>query len=145
MYGKHKWYFPLECRADVPRDFGHRLADSQEAVSTLMLQCAPGSSVYSVEAGHILSIGDFGNSALNSKYVMIQGQSGTVMYGNILPQVRLEDRVGPKSKIGSTLGDLHVGLYVNGTIMPVGWFGLEKPRYILDPTELLLSADLEVL
>lgn len=125
------------------------------------LYCQEGDDVYSIEHGKILSIEPFtgeiaGFPWWNNTYaVSIKGKYGIINYGEILPNEDLFigkeipegyniGKVTPvlkkdKKKVPST-SMLHLELYKEYDGKWIEWnLNEEKPEYLLDPTQLLIS------
>lgn len=118
--------------------------------------------MFAVEDGEVISVEDFTgmrDSEIDIKYrylytqvVLVEGKSGVIAYGEIVPAVE----EGREVKEGNVIGHvtsvlpldyegptpsrsmLHFELYTPGTKEPVEWnLGEEKPEGLLDPTGLL--------
>ncbi len=166
----YKWIFPLQegvCSGipigNHPGAFGYRR--KHDIHSGVDLYCAEGSYVFPVEIGIVKAISPFtGPKAgfpwwLDTWNVAIEGKTGVVNYGEIIPtaglkvgdHVRYSDCIGkvtpvlPKGKErpdipGHSLSMLHLEWYKSGTEQVwKGWQfdDKEKPRELLDPTNLL--------
>jgi hypothetical protein len=86
--------------------------------------------------------------------VMIEGESGVVLYGEIAPSphmvvgtlVLAGDLVGTvlrvlKKNKGLPTTMLHMELYCPGTKAPVWWIGGPQPKELQDPTELMIQCE----
>ncbi len=125
-----------------------------------------GTSVYAIEDGEVVSVGDFtgvedvGPDAayhyLYTQVAMIKGESGVVAYGEIVPAVKTGDRVKEGDVIGHVTcvlpkdyfkyepegvpsrSMLHFELYGPKATETVWWHkGEEQPEGLLNPTVLL--------
>jgi hypothetical protein len=164
------WYFPLKNwqgeipQGDHPGSFGaRRKYDFHTGIDLYV----PGNQiVYAVETGVLLNVEDFtGPDAgypwwLPTQSILIEGESGVVCYGEILPDKRLKlgntvfsgqriAQVVPVLKEGKERPDipghsrhmLHVELYKPGTVESGLWhLDRSQPKNLLDPTEKLLEA-----
>lgn len=114
-----------------------------------------GTPVMAVEAGVIVSIEPFTGPAAGSSWwldtmsVMVEGESGVVLYGEIEPLPGI--RVGMKVDLGQCLGELvqvlrtdkgrpmtmlHLELHVAGTREALEWTN-SRPVTLRDPTPFL--------
>lgn len=168
------WIFPLEygewagdcvgCNAgdhDLPEAPHHlggfsarRKHHTHEGVD---LYALPDALVHAVEDGEVVAIGPFTGADAgspwweNTMFVMVEGESGVVNYGEITPydklkvgsKVKANDRVGwvktvLKKNKGRPMTMLHLELYKPGTREPVEWKpGEPQPECLLDPTPFL--------
>lgn len=125
-----------------------------------------GTSVYAIEDGEVVSVGDFtgvedvGPDAayhyLYTQVAMVKGESGVVAYGEIVPAVKTGDRVKEGDVIGHVTcvlskdyfkyepegvpsrSMLHFELYESMATETVWWhLGEDQPDGLLDPTTLL--------
>lgn len=120
------------------------------------LFCPPEVDVCALESGTIVKI----IIKDTFKIIMIEGYSGVVAYGNVLPEEDLVE--GMEIEKGDVLGTtipyyvhtktgeeliiskLHIEYYRHGTRFPEFWtFGCEKPKRLLDPTRNLLNIKLK--
>lgn len=119
------------------------------------LHTAVGTKVYAMEAGTVVAIVDFTGEYAespwwnNTQAVMVEGDSGVILYGEIQPSVKVGDYVFAggvvgtvlqvlKTDKGKPLAMLHLELYTTGTREPVWWkLDEPKPANLLDPTPLL--------
>ncbi len=124
------------------------------------LYCPVGTRVTAVEDGTVVAILDFtGSKAIppspwwhDTQAVMVEGQSGVILYGEILTDLRIGNpiqagdeigRVIPvlKTDKGRPMSMLHLELHLPGTRDAVEWVsGGPRPPSLLDPTELLDSS-----
>lgn len=126
------------------------------------IYCKPQQKVLAVEDGEVVLIENFTGENANppspwwheTKAVLIEGESGVVVYGEIEPVSELE--VGQKVKQGQVLGNvitvlkkdkglpmtmLHLELYKSGTRETVVWeINQAQPDSLLNPTENLYHA-----
>lgn len=135
------------------------------------LYTRPMSDVFAVEDSTIVACGDFtGPTAgspwyLDTGFIMAEGPSGVVCYGEIGDDSDLSIRVGDHLKAGDRVGwvrqvlkrdkgfgtsMLHLELYKHNTRLPVDWprrmFPMSlfsRPSELLDPTPHLVSIDSE--
>lgn len=122
------------------------------------LYCEVGTPVSAVEPGTVVAIEPFTGPKAGSPWwldtmsVMVDGESGCVLYGEIEPLPGL--RVGQKVDRGQRLGEvirvlskdkgrpmtmLHLELHVPGTKEALEWVDV-RPATLLDPTPLLMDA-----
>lgn len=119
------------------------------------LHTSVGSKVYAMESGTVVAVVDFTGQYAESPWwndtraVMIEGDSGVILYGEIQPFVNVGDYVFAGDAIGTVLqvlktdkgkplAMLHLELYTAGTREPVWWkLDEPKPANLLDPTPLL--------
>lgn len=145
---------PLK-RFKLPKSQGEFGAVRKHDIHTgIDLYCNPGIPVFAIEAGIVVRTGPFTGVAANSpwwndtQYVIIKGESGYILYGEIenIPET------GTIIEEGSTIGNvvtvlkvnkglpmtmLHLELY-DDDIEPVIWNpGELKPLNLLDPTFIL--------
>jgi phosphopantothenoylcysteine decarboxylase len=111
-----RWHFPLERTNGVPKGnhpgaFGYkRKFDYHTGVDLYCDMSYRYHPVSAVEAGVVVQIGDFTGENINSpwwnntKYVMIEGASGVVNYGEIHPENNLY--VGLKVKRHERIGEV---------------------------------------
>lgn len=159
-----RWNWPLRRRVDIPQAahpgaFGAlRKYDRHTGVD---LYCNVGSEVFAVEDGVVVAVEDFTGAKAASPWwfdtrsVLIEGDSGVVLYGEIreYPElvpgvtvhrgtiVGLVQRVLRHDK-GRPTSMLHIELYYHGTKASTGW-GRDQlqPKELLDPTPFLLAAE----
>lgn len=118
-----------------------------------------GHSVVAVESGWVVAIDWTFTGGADSPWweqtaaVLVEGESGVVLYGEISPLVQVGDFVPQGTQIGSILSVLrikpgktypnptsmlHLELYRTGSRVAVWWkAGEERPESLLDPTDLL--------
>lgn len=119
------------------------------------LYAEPGTKVYAMEPGSVVTVEAFtGMMAdspwwLDTKAVMVKGESGIILYGEIDPMVSVGDHVFEGDLIGTVLrvlkkdkgkpvSMLHLELYTPDTTTSVWWkLGESKSDNLLDPTTLL--------
>jgi murein DD-endopeptidase MepM/ murein hydrolase activator NlpD len=154
------WIFPLlQYRANLPLK-GHPGAFSTprrfDIHTGVDLYCPANTPVLAVESGTVVLINLFTGPKVGSpwwhetSFVGIQGPSGVVIYGEILPQVKLGQRVEAgkvvglvqqvlKKDKGKPMTMLHLELYKN-ICEPVVWeLNTNCPVDLLDPTNYLLN------
>lgn len=128
------------------------------------LYCPPGTPVYAVEPGEIVAITPFTGPRADppspwwhdTDAVFVEGPSGVVVYGEIRPVVGRARAIGYRLARGESVGYvvqvltkdkgypmsmLHLELHVPGTRYAYDWVD-KRPPSLLDPTPLLLSAQL---
>jgi len=114
-----------------------------------------GTPVHAVEDGTVVAIMPFTGFGAGSPWwhdtwaVMVKGESGVVLYGEIKPLLHLHGlgdvvrqgeiigHVTPvlKNDKGRPMSMLHLELYEHGVREPVEWLpGQPKPKGLLDPT-----------
>lgn len=117
-----------------------------------------GTRVHAVEDGVVVKIEPFTGPAAGSPWwhdtqaVFVEGPSGVVVYGEILPEEGLAEgdfmpaggivgTVTPVLRVdkGRPMSMLHLELHVRGTRAAPAWEG-ERPASLLDPTALLRAA-----
>lgn len=124
------------------------------------IYCMNDEPVYCMEDSKVINILPFTGEIANSPWwnntfcVLLEGESGVINYGEILPYKSI--KVGDKLKEGDFIGTvervlkkdkgrprdmLHVELYVHGTSKHIHLWNLnmKKPTHLLDPTNLLLK------
>lgn len=119
------------------------------------LYCPVGTPVYAVESGFVTAIKWFTGLAANLPHwhdtlaVFVEGNSGTVVYGEIMPSVvpnqyvHAGDIVGHVVRVlrndkGRPLSMLHLELHRPGVREPVEWYEGHRPASLIDPTSYLL-------
>lgn len=114
-----------------------------------------GTKVFAMEAGTVVANVPFTGIPAESPWwldtnaVMVEGESGVILYGELASNLKEGDyvfegdligtvlRVLKKDK-GKPLAMLHLELYTAGTKEPVWWYLNEpKPENLLDPTPLV--------
>ena len=140
---------------DEPGGFGfNRKYDIHTGVDLYTQQWE---SVFTIEAGIVVNVLPFTGILADSPWwfdtqaVMVEGESGVILYGELKPIVKVGDVLEEGSYIGSvervlkqdkgkvpSTSMLHMELYKHGTREPV-WWKLEedKPEVLLDITTLL--------
>jgi murein DD-endopeptidase MepM/ murein hydrolase activator NlpD len=160
-YNQPMWTFPLpQYAANLPGK-GHpgafgtlRRHDIHTGVD---LYCPVNTPALAVEAGTVVLINLFTGPRADSpwwqetSFVAVQGHSGVVLYGEILPTVTLGQKISAGDQIGlvqqvltkdkgKPMSMLHLELY-NQIMDPVIWLlNQPQPQGLLDPTDYLLSA-----
>lgn len=119
------------------------------------LHCDPGTKVSAMEAGTVVAVVDFTGPEAGSpwwhstKAVMVEGDSGVLLYGELRTSLNVGDYLFAGDYIGDIktvlkidkgkpLAMLHLELYTPGTKEPVWWtLNSPQPDDLLDPTFLL--------
>jgi hypothetical protein len=118
-----------------------------------MPQCAP---VKAVEAGIVVAVVPFTGPHANMPWwldtwaVLVEGETGVVVYGEIASHVKVGQRLVANELIGVILrvlrhdkgrptSMLHLELREHGSRSVDGWYE-SRPSDLRDPTEFLLSA-----
>ena len=156
-----RWAWPLpgtaialrERAADHPGRFGAvRKFDIHTGVD---LYCDERHEVVAVEPGTVVAIETFTGPNAGSPWwhetlaVLVEGASGVVLYGEIVPRAGLEvgtllgsgEVVGRVARVlkkdkGLPMTMLHLELYASGTRASSWWkLGEPRPTTLLDPTE----------
>ncbi len=164
MVEDNRWRNPLPdcawslpCGKYYPAAFGARRKYNLH--TGIDLFCENMQPLASVEAGKIVSIGDFSNQKDKSPWlnrtrvILIEGQTGVVAYCNVIEKPGL--RVGRAVTAGEIIGNvirinkkrrkndicmLHLELYKPGTRKRVIWsYNFPKPPQLLDPGKYLLG------
>lgn len=158
-----KWFYPLKNATQLPDELGSfgavRKNHTHEGIDLYGEQAE---DVFAVEDGTVVGIewftGEHTNPPSpwwhNTQGVLVEGDSGVVVYGEILISENIE--IGSKIKRGQKVGELetvlkkdkgrpmtmlHFELYEKGTRKTGEWdHGNERPKGLLDPTELLEAA-----
>lgn len=122
------------------------------------LYCPEGTPVYAVEEGMVVAVLDFTGEAAGSswwadtKAVLVEGDTGVVVYGEIETDLWVGDLVHAGDLVGKVvqvltkdkgrpMSMLHLELHLTGTRDVYEWkVGAERPASLLDPTELLFEA-----
>ncbi len=155
-----QWCWPLRSKTSHPLPVlpapGAFSAERKHDVHTgVDLYCEPGAVVVAVEAGTVVAIEAFTGEAAGSPWwfdtdaVLVEGASGVVVYGEVLPTTS----VGATVQQGEVLGKvvtvlkkdkglsqtmLHLELYQRGARTTVWWLKNQpKPESLLDPTQFL--------
>lgn len=166
-----RWIFPLKNHTlAVPSEIWHpgsfgfkRKFDYHH--TGVDLYAKEGDSVVAVEDGTVTVVENFTGPMANSPWwnetwaVLIEGASGVVVYGEILPLVEPGTGVIKGQVIGTVLtvlkelvtkdwipghsrSMLHLELHQNGTRATCWWHGGEiQPPTLLDPTTLLINSE----
>lgn len=121
------------------------------------LYCQPGTFVRAVEPGIVVAVGPFTGPNAGSPwwndtdFIMVEGESGVVCYGEVTPFVIVGDELLENACIGTVTQVLkkdkgrprcmlHLELYEYGTRNPVDWLhGRDRPVELRDPTPYLLG------
>lgn len=166
-----RWRFPLGERrcvpsGDHPGAFGFSRKFDVHTGVDLYCDVEKENPVFAVETGTVVKVGCFTGSSDNTpwwndtKYMMVEGASGVVNYGEILPHEHI--RVGMSVSYGQEIGKvvpvlregkerpdipghsramLHIELYKHGVRDCDVWkHGEPQPKDLLDPTSLLLGS-----
>jgi murein DD-endopeptidase MepM/ murein hydrolase activator NlpD len=120
------------------------------------LYCEHGTLVHAVEAGVVVAIKWFTGAQAGLSHwhdtlaVFVEGASGVVVYGEIMPSVVPGQRICAGDRIGSVIrvlrkdkgrpmSMLHLELHRPGVRVPVEWYQeCGRPESLLDPTPYLL-------
>jgi murein DD-endopeptidase MepM/ murein hydrolase activator NlpD len=114
-----------------------------------------GTPVSTVEAGVVVAVVPFtGPHAgtpwwLDTWAVLVEGESGVVVYGEIAPHVTVGQTLGAKAIVGVVIqvlrhdkgrptSMLHLEYRIHGSRSIEGWYNY-RPTDLLDPTALLLT------
>jgi murein DD-endopeptidase MepM/ murein hydrolase activator NlpD len=137
-----------------PGSFAHvRKHHTHEGVD---LYCPEGTPVHAVETGYVVAIIAFTGAAVGSPWwhdtvaVLVEGESGVVVYGEIIPratvgsQVQAGDLIGNVKQVltkdkGRPMSMLHLELHKKGARDAPAW-ETQRPDTLLDPTSFLLEA-----
>jgi len=119
------------------------------------LYCEEDHMVVAVEDGEVVAVEHFTGYNESpwwedTEAVLIEGESGVVLYGEIIPSVKVGDKlhqgdlVGKVKRVlkkdkGLPTTMLHLELYLPGT-RKSEWWRENKPENLLDPTEHLQKA-----
>lgn len=119
------------------------------------LYCPAGTAVCAVEAGEVVAVMPFTGAQAGSDWwentdaVLIEGQSGVVVYGEIAPVCKIGQRVAAGDVIGHVvtvlkkdkgrpMAMLHLELHKPGTRDAPEWPSMDtKPETLCDPTPYL--------
>lgn len=119
------------------------------------LYCPEGTQVYAVEAGYVVAIIAFTGAAVGSSWwhdtvaVLVEGESGVVVYGEISPVVTVGSMILKGCLIGNVkqvltkdkgrpMSMLHLELHKKGARDAPEWTK-RRPKTLLDPTRYLLE------
>lgn len=151
------WLYPL---SNVPKSLpvgpgefsATRKFDTHTGVD---LYCEEGQQVIAVEDGKVVAVEHFTGYEEspwweNTEAVLIEGESGVVLYGEITPSVKMGDVIRRGQLIGTVkrvlkedkglpTSMLHLELYLPGTINSE-WWVFDRPKNLLDPTEKLKNS-----
>ncbi len=153
--GDH-WPF-IDVTPVQPLDQGQFEAVRKHDIHTGIDLYAPhGSYVVAIEAGTVTGVIDFTGPSVGTpwwaetKAVLIYGYSGTILYGEVTPHVKVGDYVEPGEIIGTVtqvllkdkgkpMSMLHLELYVGEeTTSCEAWeLGAQRPEGLCDPTMLV--------
>lgn len=142
-----------------PGSFGFKRANhTHEGID---LYCPEGTTVRAVEAGTVVAVINFtGPSATppspwwnNTQAILVEGETGVVVYGEIMTQLEVGDVLAAGSLIGHVvqvltkdkgrpMSMLHLELHEHGTRDAYEWLD-ERPPSLLDPTSHLLGLCLD--
>lgn len=121
------------------------------------LYAPQGMPVYAVEPGRVIDVRLFTGPALGHDWwlptygVWVDGPSGTVLYGEVAPHVKVGQEVvagdilGVVTRVlkvdkGRPMSMLHLELRTSGTTADIEWLDPDvQPEGLLDPTPLLLT------
>lgn len=150
-------YIPIN---DHPGAFGYN--HKHDIHTGVDIYCNDGDPVYALENGIVVSKNFFTGDEVGTpwwnttQYLMIKGESGIICYGEIITDmcvgnvIKEGNIIGyvtpvlPEMKIRSDIPNhsnsmLHIELY-SEICEPVEWLlNTDKPKLLLDPTELLLK------
>jgi len=148
---------PLDSEWQLPPPQGRFGAVRKFDVHTgVDLYCEPGATVLALENGLVVDIIDFTGPEAGSpwwnatKAILVEGQMGCILYGEVSASVVVGQRVQAGEAIGEVvtvlkknkglpMTMLHLELYPNGWRTAVEWpLGEPKPDVLHDPTALLL-------
>lgn len=138
-----------------PGSFAHvRKYHTHEGVD---LYCPEGTPVYAVEPGNVVAVIPFTGSKVGSgewwhdtDAVLVEGDSGVVVYGEVIPVTKVGSRVEAGQLIGNVtqvlkkdkgrpMTMLHLELHQKGARDAPEWT-TQRPATLLDPTPFLLRA-----
>lgn len=152
---------PVKLTDPLPKRFGPGYFGAvrrYDVHTGIDLYCEDGAEVIAMEDGVVISIEKFTGEHADSPWwnntwaILIEGQSGVICYGELIPLTGVEE--GSIIESGSIIGHvrqvlkkdkgvtptsmLHLELYKPGTKKTVWWkLGEKKPEELLDPTTLL--------
>ena len=144
---------PLILPAGHPGSFGFRRRF--DVHTGIDLYCEDASLFRAIEAGTIVAVIPFTGPTAGSPWwndtdaVLIEGESGVILYGEVEPIVEVGEVIEPGEVLGTVktvlLKDkgrpmtmLHLELYVHGTREPIWWpLDVPQPEGLLDPIVLL--------
>jgi murein DD-endopeptidase MepM/ murein hydrolase activator NlpD len=154
-----KWFWPLNTDIKLfPDDAGmfgrKRKYDYHTGID---LYCDLMTEVKAVEDGIVISIEDFTGPNANSPWwnptqaILIEGESGVVVYGELEPLIKKSESVKGNQIIGliktpvlKQFKDrptimLHLELMKHGSSITTTWLD-ERPEGLLDPADYLIEA-----
>ncbi|HUU59552.1 MAG TPA: hypothetical protein VMZ50_08415 [Phycisphaerae bacterium] len=154
------WRWPLpehsDARSDDAGAFG--AARRHDVHTGVDLHCPEDALVTSVEPGVVVAVEDFtGPDAgspwwLPTKAVLVEGDSGVVVYGEVTPLLAEGSRIGVgipvgyvrrvlRNDKGRPTAMLHLELMAPGARTTLWWrLGADRPAGLLDPTAMLAAA-----
>lgn len=127
-----------------------------------------GAEVYAMERGEVLAIEDFTGPPkspwwLPTKSILVQGDTGVIVYGEVEPCVEVNQWVNPGQLIahvipvlpphkarpdipGHSRWMLHLELHDHWTMETVEWsLNTDKPSHLKDPTSMVYAAYVKTL
>lgn len=151
------WPLPDVAPASIPSVGAFGARRRYDVHTGVDLHAPEGSCVVAIEAGRVVAVCDFTGPAagcpwwLPTRAVMIEGESGVILYGEIDSKLFAGLDVAPGTPIGRVkrvlrndkgrpTSMLHLELYVTGTRAPVEVWSLESespPDGLRDPTDLV--------
>jgi murein DD-endopeptidase MepM/ murein hydrolase activator NlpD len=163
------WHWPLAAWSfrNVPTHThpGAFAAKRKHDVHTgVDLYCPSDTEVFAVEDGRVVAVEHFTGPQAddpspwwkNTWAVLVEGESGVVLYGELYPHVEVGDdlkegkRIGFSRSVlkkdkGKPMCMLHLELYTRGTKESVWWkLGEDKPKELKDPTSKLLYSFMHI-
>lgn len=147
----------LPYEAAHPGAFGARRRYDVHTGVDLYAQVAE--DVFACEDGAVVTVEDFTGPKAGSSWwhdtqaILVEGETGVILYGEVVPLVKVGERVvrgqliGRVARVlrtdkGRPLSMLHVELYTHGTRASVVWsLGGDRPNQLRDPTFLLAWAE----
>ena len=152
-----KWYFPLDNHENVlPDELGSFAYERRHHIHEgIDLYANQGDSVFACEDGEIVLVEWFtGEKSVdnshwwnNTQALMVLGESGVIVYGEILTDLKVGDHVSRGSKLGTIetvltkdkgrpMSMLHLELHKHESRSTFEWLpGCTKNEMLLDPTE----------
>ena len=164
-----EWLFPLRECPGIPINFhpgafGFPRKQGQSKHTGVDLYSTHGDPVYAVEDGIVVNVEPFTGPQDNSPWwldtdaVLVEGKSGVICYGEVIPKVKVGDKVSadeiiahvstviPEGKErpdipGHSRSMLHLELYDRGTkAASTSWVQGRETLGLKDPTPHLLSS-----